>query len=137
MASDKLNSKQEAFAQALADGKTQADAYRIAYGQGKMSDKTIHEQASKLAAVPKVSTRIDQLKKVVAERALWTREQSIEALIDALAVAKEGGQSSAMTGAVKELNAMHGFNAPAKIDHTSSDGSMSPPRVIEIVAGKD
>ena len=49
------------------------------------------------------------------ELSLWTRENSVKALIKAYKAAEEERQASGMTGAIKELNAMHGFNAPTEV----------------------
>jgi phage terminase small subunit len=57
-----LTPKQEAFAQAVAHGVNASDAYRQAFGQGRMSDKTINEKASRLAATGKVQARITELR---------------------------------------------------------------------------
>jgi phage terminase small subunit len=110
-----LTAKQEAFAQAIADGMTQADAYRKAYSAGKMADKTVWVKASELMADGKVSGRVAELRAVLAERQLWRREDSVEVLAK---IAKEDPEAphSAIVSAVKELNAMHGFNEPTKVD---------------------
>lgn len=112
---EKLTGKQEAFAQAIADGKTQADAYRTAYAAEKMADKTIWEKASALMADGKVSARVDELRQALAQRMLWRREDSVEVLRK---IAKEDPEAphSSIVSAVKELNAMHGFNEPTKVD---------------------
>lgn len=123
-----LTSKQEQFAQNIADGMTQADAYRNAYNAENMSDNSIWVNASKLTADAKVAVRIKELKDKIAAKKLWTREMGVKALMRAYQIAEKNEQSSAMTQAAKELNAMHGYNEPTKIDHTSSDGSMSPNR---------
>ena len=107
-----LTAKQEAFAQAIASGKTQADAYRDAYNAEKMKDATVWSKASVLMADGKVSARVDELRKGLEKKELWTREMSVKALISAY---KEGNPT-AKIAAVKELNAMHGFNAPTKLD---------------------
>ena len=121
-----LTAKQEAFAQAIADGKTQADAYRAAYSAGGMSDNAIYREASLLLGRPKVSQRVAALRETLASKAMWTREMSVKALVKAYRVAEESRQSAGMTGAIRELNAMHGYNEPVRIDHMSSDGSMTP-----------
>lgn len=110
-----LTAKQEAFAQAIASGKTQADAYRLAYDAENMKDETIWSKASVLMADGKVSARVDELRKAIENRQLWTREMSVKALIGAY---KEG-TAAVKINAVKELNAMHGFNAPTKLDVTT------------------
>lgn len=130
-----LTAKQEAFAQNVASGMTQADAYRAAYNAAKMKPSTVQVKASELIADGKVAGRVKELKDDLAKKQLWTREMSVKALAKAYQIAEQAGNSSGMTGAVKELNAMHGFNAPAKVDVTNSDGSMTP-KSIEIVPVK-
>jgi len=115
MTQDKLTAKQEAFAQAIADGKDQATAYRAAYDAESMKDESVYSQASKLMKNPKVTTRVNELKKVTADKQLWTREMSVKGLMQAFKVANAEKSASGMTGAVKELNIMHGFNEPTKL----------------------
>lgn len=111
----KLTAKQEAFAQAIADGLGQADAYRMAYDAESMKDESIYPQASKLMKNPKVATRVSELKAQVADKQLWTREMSVKGLISAYRIALEAKTSTGMTAAVKELNIMHGYNEPTKL----------------------
>ena len=130
-----LTSKQETFAQHIANGSTQADAYRAAYNAENMADGSIWREASLLLDHPKVAQRVSELRSELAKRNLWTREMSVKALVKAYQVAERGDNPSAMTGAVKELNAMHGYNEPSKLDVTSSDGSMRPVDTIRIISG--
>jgi len=111
-----LTAKMEQFAQSIASGANQTDAYRVAYSTGGMTAKTVWEKAARLAAHDKVRSRISTLKADLAYTQLWTRAQSVQALIDALETARASGNPSAMTGAVKELNAMHGYDAPKQLD---------------------
>ena len=106
-----LTFKQEAFAQAIADGMTQADAYRTAYDAEGMSDNVIWSEASKLTSHPKVSVRIKELKDALSEKVMWTREMSVRALKETY----ETSAGSVRVAAVKELNAMHGYNEPSKL----------------------
>jgi hypothetical protein len=57
---------------------------------------------------------VSELKAQVAEKQLWTREMSVLGLMKAFEVGQQEKQPAAMTGAVKELNIMHGFNEPTK-----------------------
>lgn len=114
MAEIKLTAKQEAFAQGIADGLGQADAYRMAYDADGMKDESIYPQASKLMKNPKIATRVAELKAQVADKQLWTREMSVKGLMSAYRIALEAKSSTGMTGAVKELNIMHGYNEPTK-----------------------
>ena len=122
----KLTAKQEAFAQAIADGLGQADAYRTAYDAENMKDETVYPNASRLMSNSKVAARVAQLKSQVVEKQLWSREMSVKALVQAY---KEGN-GAVKVSAVKELNAMHGFNAPQKIDVTGELGINRIERVM-------
>lgn len=111
-----MTPKQEHFAQCIADGMTQADAYRAAYGTDKMKAETIHKRASELMSDGEVSGRVQELRGKLVTKGLWNREMSVKALVGAFKVAQGQNNASGMTGAIKELNAMHGFNAPQKVD---------------------
>ena len=78
-----LTAKQEAFAAAVASGKTQADAYRLAYNADKQKDATLWSNASRLMADSKVAARVEDLRKQLENKQLWTREMSVKALIGA------------------------------------------------------
>jgi len=65
-----LTEKQEDFAVAIVGGKTQSDAYRAVYSCGNMTPKQIWEEASKAAAIPKVSQRISELRNSVASETI-------------------------------------------------------------------
>lgn len=106
-----LTFKQEAFAQAIADGMTQADAYRAAYDAEGMTDNTIYVKASELIRNDKVADRVRELKEALSEKVLWTREMSVRALKETY----ETSAGSVKVAAVKELNAMHGYNEPSKL----------------------
>jgi hypothetical protein len=112
MADVKLTAKQEAFAQGIADGLGQADAYRTAYDAEGMKDSTIYSKASVLMSDGKVRARVDELKAQVAEKQLWSREMSVKALVQAY----REGSGAVKVSAVKELNAMHGYNEPSKLN---------------------
>lgn len=81
-----LTPKQEAFAQAIVGGKTQADAYRAAYNTSKMKESTLHELASRLMKKSKISARVAELQALVIERLTektsidkaWVMEQLVE-----------------------------------------------------------
>ena len=108
-----LTPKQEKFAQAIADGMTQADAYRASFNvRPTTKPETIHVKASGVMRDVKVRARVDELRQALTAKALWTREMSVKALI----AAYREGKPSDKISAVKELNSMHGFNAPQKID---------------------
>lgn len=116
MDKEKLTSKQEAFAQAVSGGMTQADAYRSAYDVKTATAKSIQELASTLMKNVKVASRVTELRAKLESKSLWTREMSVKAL---KRIADDGGaRAGEITAAIKELNLMHGFNAPTKVEMT-------------------
>ena len=106
-----LTAKQEAFCQGIADGLGQADAYRAAYDAGDMKENSVYVNASKLMKNAKIAQRIAELRSEVQEKQLWSREMSVKALVQAY----KQGSGSVKVSAIKELNAMHGYNEPAKV----------------------
>jgi hypothetical protein len=117
-----LTPKQERFAQAVADGMTQADAYRVAFDVAPTTKpETIHKRASELMADGDVSGRVAELRQKLEQKALWTREMSVKALVRAYQKAESKENATGMTAAVRELNAMHGYNEPQRIDVTTRE----------------
>lgn len=57
----KLTDNQERFVQELIKGKSQREAYRIAYPNCKASDKTVDENACRLMNTSKVSARYNEI----------------------------------------------------------------------------
>jgi hypothetical protein len=129
MSQTKLTAKQEAFAQAIADGLGQAAAYRTAYDTTNMKDDSIYPLASKLMSNTKIAARVGELKAQLQSKQLWSREMSVKALVQAY---KEGN-GSVKVSAVKELNAMHGYNAPQKID---LNGELNITRIERVLVKK-
>lgn len=123
-----LTAKQEAFAQAIADGLNQSDAYRKAYDVEAMKPQSINRKAKELMDNGKITARIDELKGKLEAKALWTREMSVQTLI---AVVQGSDKASDQIAAVKELNAMHGYQAPTKTE-TSITGGLTITK-IELV----
>ena len=130
-----LTYKQEAFAQAVAVGATQNRAYRLAYDPKKATNKTISEEGCKLAANPKIRARIEEIKEELSKQVLWTKERSV-AVLSGIAVGK-GELSSVKVSAVKELDLMHGFNFPKKVDVTVKGPLSIDEMTKNIEAAKD
>lgn len=66
-----LTPKQLHFVRCIAQGMTQADSYREAYNSKNMSNQNIYEEASRLMANPKISTRVATL--IASKEAAITR----------------------------------------------------------------
>jgi len=109
-----LTAKQELFAQCVASGKSQSDAYRAAYDVGEDTEaQTVWVNSSILASDTNVAKRIKQLKAELAEQCLWAREDSVIALVNKV-VRAAGTKQTDLINAIKELNVMHGYKAPEK-----------------------
>jgi len=127
-----LTPKQEAFAQAVASGLTQSDAYRKAYTvRPDSKPESVTVKASQMMATDNIRQRVMELREQLSEKALWSREESVKTLLN---VINDPDKKTDVIAAVKELNAMHGFNAPQVVDHKSTDGSMTPQAAIKIDA---
>ena len=75
-----LTDKQERFCQNIIEGMSQADAYRQAYPNNNMADKTIQENACRLAKNPKVKARIKELRDQLAKPTIMTAQERLEYL---------------------------------------------------------
>lgn len=117
-----LTSKQENFCQCVADGKTQADAYRAAYNTSKMKSDSIIVNASQLMSNTNIAQRVKEIREELSKRALWSREESVQAL---KVVLDNPERNTDIVAAVKELNAMHGYNAPSKVELSGEVGIKS------------
>ena len=120
-----MTPKQEKFAQCIADGMNQADAYRAAYDAEKMKPESIYSKASELMADGKVSSRVQELKEQLSSKALWTRADSVRALQNAISIAENKDNAAGLVAAIKELNAMHGFNEPSKLELTGGTNNVN------------
>ena len=118
--------RHEIFAQAIADGLHQIEAYKKAYPAAeKWKPNSVYSKASKLARDDKILARVEQLKAKLEKEFLWDSQKSVELLAEI--ATDECEKTCNRISAIDKLNAMHGFNAPQKsiIDHTSSDGTMA------------
>ena len=115
-----LTPKKEKFAQCVADGMSQADAYRTAFDVSPTTkQETVYKRASELMSNGEVSGRVAELREQLSAKALWTRQDSVQALISVLSNPET---QKDVIAAVKELNAMHGYNAPQKLEVSGKDG---------------
>ena len=73
-----LTPKQELFAQKIAEGMSQADAYRSAYSCKNMSDNAIYREASLLLDNPKVAQRLREIRDINARPSIMTAQKRKE-----------------------------------------------------------
>lgn len=112
----RLTAKQERYVQGLVAGLSQRQAYIKAYPNArKWNDNSVDSRASNLLKTDKVLARYNELLDEHKEKALWTREDSINKLIwlieKATASIEEHDEgytrqatANALLNAVQELN---------------------------------
>jgi phage terminase small subunit len=75
-----LTAKQASFAVAVAKGSKASDAYRAVYSAGRMTPKSINEEASHLLANPKVASRVAELRAPAMKVACLEIEETLHQL---------------------------------------------------------
>lgn len=136
-----MTQKQEAFALAYVETGNAAEAYRRAYDvKAATLHSTIYSAASRLMSDPKIYARVLELQEQAAKLTLYTVRQAFEEYEEAraLAMKAEVSNPSAAVAAVNGKVKLFGLEAPvkSKIDHTSSDKSMTPNSAAEILGAK-
>lgn len=101
-----LTAKQEKFVNCIIEGMSQADAYRSAYNTSRMTDKSIHESASKLMADPKISTRVAELREKMASKSIMTAQERMEWLTQL--ISNENVGTTDRLRAIDIMNKMQG-----------------------------
>ena len=105
------NPRHERFAVLVANGKTQADAYREVYPRSRAwKDEAVHVKVSELAG--RVSVRVRELQEVLAERSAIDKTEVVNAL--AKVVRNAELDKVPLIGAVSELAKLMGWYAPVK-----------------------
>ena len=111
-----LTAKREKFVRGLVAGLSQRQAYYEAYPNSKKwKPETVDNKASKLFKENEILARYNALMEEHKNKALWTREEAINELkwlykqaIKSIEEQDEGyvrqGTSSALLGAIQELN---------------------------------
>jgi hypothetical protein len=94
-----LTPKREKFAQAVASGLNQSDAYRASFEAGGMKASSINVKASQLMADGKVRVRVEELRKPIAEAVGITLESHLRDLLALRNLAAKEKQMSAAISA--------------------------------------
>ena len=82
---DMLTNRQEKFVQELVKGKSQREAYKIAYPASlKWKENTVDSRASVLMRNEKVSKRYEELKKKIENRTVYDAAEVRQVILDTL-----------------------------------------------------
>jgi hypothetical protein len=119
----KLTPKQEKFARNVASGMKQVDAYRDAYDTQTTNKNSQRVRAYVESTKSNVADMIADLKARAEQGVVWTREMAMTALLDTYKLAKDQNHATGATGALKELNAMYGYNEATKINIGGQKGN--------------
>jgi phage terminase small subunit len=101
-----LTAKQEKFVQNIIDGMSQADAYRNSYDVSRMTDKSIHEKASRLMADVKVRSRLTELRDQMMKPSIMSAQERLEWLTNLINNEEEGTNDKLK--AIDIMNKMQG-----------------------------
>ena len=119
----KLTPKQEKFARLVASGMKQVDAYRDAYDTQTTNKNSQRVRAYVESTKSNVADMIEELKARAERNVVWTRQMAVEALLDTYKLARDQNHAQGATGALKELNAMYGYNEATKINIGGQKGN--------------
>lgn len=109
------NSKHEAFAKALANGKTADEAYASAGYEPNRGN------AARLKSNESILARVAEIKARVAEKAEWSAADRLLALKAIYDASAKDDRRTAIS-AIAEANKMQGSYAPSKHQHTGANG---------------
>ena len=130
-----LTIKQEAFCQAYIETGNASEAYRTAYAADKMKPESINRKAKELLDNGKIAARVAELQGEIKQRHNVTVDSLLAELEEArmAALGAETPQSSAAVAATMGKAKLVGLDKQI-VDHTSSDGTMTPkPTVIQLL----
>jgi phage terminase small subunit len=79
-----LTAKQEKFVQGIIEGMSQADAYRSAYSVKRMTNKSIHEAASRLLKDSKIASRVKEIREQITSERIMSAQERLEWLTEVI-----------------------------------------------------
>ena len=124
-----LTPKQENFCLAYLETGNASEAYRRAYDAENMKPDSVNVNASKLLADAKVALRLEELREPIMQRHNVTVDSLLAELEEARRLAIDTEAPAPAVSATMGKAKLLGLDKQV-IDHQSSDGSMSPTRII-------
>ena len=138
MTSKPLTSKQEKFAQCVASGMTQADAYRNSFDvRPTTKSESIIEKASFLMAQVNIKSRVAELRLPIVEKVGITLENHIARLQELSDKAEAAGQYSAAIKAEESRGKACGLYVE-RLQHsgTGEGGAIKHTMTVNLVKAK-
>jgi phage terminase small subunit len=121
-----LTPKREKFAQAVASGMDQSDAYRSAFDAQAMKPNSVHREASLLMSNPMVTQRVSELRAPAVKKVGITLESHLADLEELRNMAKDMGQIQAAITAEVARGKHSGVAAPDKRELGGPNGTPIP-----------
>jgi hypothetical protein len=121
--STRLTPKQERFCKVYLETGNATLAYKTACDADQMTSKTVNETACRLMKQANISPRINGFHEMVINAVSWKRQDSPRILSEIATDLNGTTSRRERIAAVKELNAMCGFNAPVRSQMVGADGS--------------
>lgn len=109
-----LSGKEEAFCQAVANGKTFLESFRIAYDAKGYSKGAAQTQAYRLSCRDHIAARIRELREKIEERMVLSRSRKRHILYEI--AEKRSNQPHERIKAIEVDNRMTGDEAPVKVE---------------------
>lgn len=133
----RLNARQDHFARLVVAGKSQAAAWRTAYGKPKARNQLAAENGSKLAAKPVVAARIAQLRSRAEDAVLLTHRDRLLKLAEAINFKpRSASDRSALARLVEVYNKTAGDSAPERFEVTQKGDAAAPVVVATVTLSK-
>lgn len=126
-----LTPKQEGFCHSYIETSNASEAYRLNYDASAMNANSVARKAFEVMENVKVTARIEELRKGVSKRHNITVESILAELEEARQLALETGKAGPAVQASMGKAKLAGLDKQI-IDHTSSDGTMTPRPTIAI-----
>lgn len=104
-----LTPKQEKFAQLIASGTNQSEAYKQSYNAENMQASTIAEKASRLVRRDNIRARVEELQKPVVKKLEYTLEAHLNRMKELQQFAMQLEQPSAAIKAEENIGKVLGF----------------------------
>lgn len=135
----KITPQQEKFAQCVAKGMTQANAYREAYNTTTNRGNTVHCEASKLANSPNISQRIDEIRRETSQHLRYDAEAHFKKLemLHQLALTPRGRDGSISLNEAIKAVVEQGKLCGLYIDKKEITGGGGGPLSVIIKVGSD
>lgn len=104
-----LTPKQEKFAQLVASGTNQSDAYRQAYNAENMTYASVNRQAHAVAQNSNVASRVKELQKPIIEAHRFTLDSYIKRMNELCEISLSAEDNSAAIKALENVGKVLGF----------------------------